>query len=279
MSLDTEHLPAPIPPAYPGCDSQNSWRFNRILVLSLFILGAQVGFIVFLGEKNPPPVRQVIHAPHIQLANDASRWIALDDPTLFALPHTNDFGANLWLSQPEVTTPSFAYTEPPRFLPLNIDSLGMNLRQFLSTNFLATIRPNLKPEPAIPAPEPLLSAELSTNTTIQIYGELASRRLVEPQPLGLPSLTNSDLLPHTRIQVLVDAAGDIISAVPVPSSGGIAKLGDDDGNNGENHEADARAQELVRQFRFAPSTAPTMFGQINFNWHTVMPPHAATSNP
>jgi TonB family protein len=58
------------------------------------------------------------------------------------------------------------------------------------------------------------------------------------------------------VQVLVDAAGNVVSTVLLTPSGYDA--------------ADQRALELARALRFTPSSSLT-FGRIIFNWHTVPP--------
>ena len=201
----------------PAITPAKGWPFKRIVILTLLIFVVQAALVIILGEKKSPPVRTAVNAPHFQLADDSSGLIALDDPTLFALPHTNNFGASIWLGSPTITTPSFAYTEPLQELPLDSASLAMNLRVFLTTNDNATALPAFKPEPELSAPEPILTAALNGKTTMQIRGELARRPLM-PQPelswiTNLPSLTNSDWVDHTHVQVVVNEAGDVVSVL------------------------------------------------------------------
>ncbi len=63
-----------------------------------------------------------------------------------------------------------------------------------------------------------------------------------------------DVIPPSRVQLLVDQNGNIDSAVLLESSGDDA--------------ADQQALGLARALRFAPADKP-MFGEIIFNWHTV----------
>jgi hypothetical protein len=71
------------------------------------------------------------------------------------------------------------------------------------------------------------------------------------------------------VQALVDAAGNVVSTVLLPSENGLEAAGHDDA-------ADQRALELAGTLRFAPSSRLT-FGKLIFNWHTVPP--AATNAP
>jgi hypothetical protein len=250
----------------PAITPAKGWPFKRIVILTLLVFVVQGALVIILGEKKSAPVRTAVNAPHFQLADDSSGLIALDDPTLFALPHTNNFGASIWLGSPTITTPSFAYTEPLKELPLDSASLAMNLRVFLTTNDNATALPAFKPEPELSAPEPILTAALNGKTTMQIRGELARRPLM-PQPelswiTNLPSLTNSDWVDHTHVQVVVNAAGDVVSAITIPSSS-LVQVPVDTGGNQE-------AEALARKLRFAAAASPVMFGQIIFNWHTVV---------
>jgi len=71
------------------------------------------------------------------------------------------------------------------------------------------------------------------------------------------------------VQVLVDAAGNVVSAVLLPP----ANPGD---AASQFATADQRALELARRLRFEPAPRLTV-GQMNFDWRTVAPP--ATNSP
>jgi hypothetical protein len=85
--------------------------------------------------------------------------------------------------------------------------------------------------------------------------------------MKLPPWPYTDVIAPSKVQVLVNAAGDVVSAVLLPS-----------GNPSEVHDADAdrRALDLARAARFAPASGLTV-GQLVFDWHTVAPP--ATNAP
>jgi hypothetical protein len=267
MSDDAEQPPEFSEEAPP----KSGWSFKQTIILCIVVLAAQAGFIVLLGQKKAPAIRETKDAPHFQLADESGELMSLDDPTLFALPHTNDFGASGWLGPIEVATPSFAWTEPPRWLPLDVDELGSNLRTFLNTNALAVDQPGYKPAPEFTPPTPSVTAELNPETTMQIRGELADRPLIAPPEL--PSITNADLVARTRVQALVNAAGDVISAISLPTTSTVILPGD----TGESRDAEARALAIVRSLRFAASRSPATFGLITFNWHTVIGNSPATT--
>jgi hypothetical protein len=72
----------------------------------------------------------------------------------------------------------------------------------------------------------------------------------------------------SKIQVLVDAAGNVVSTVLLPPDNGYAAAD-------YYAAADQRALELARALRFAPSTNLTL-GRVIFNWHIV--PMTITTN-
>jgi hypothetical protein len=262
MNHDPEHSAGHGPTVCPA----KGWPLRRIVILTILVFGVQAALVIILGEKKSPPIRPTINAQHFQLADDSGGLVALDDPTLFALPHTNNFGASRWLGPPGIVSPSFAFTEPLKELPLDSASLAMSLRVFLATNDTSVTLPTFKPESQLAEPRPIVTAALNGKTTMQIHGELAGRPLM-PQPdlpwlTNLPSLTNSDWVDHTHVQVVVNAAGDVISTVTIPPSSLVAVPVDTGGNR--------QAEALARKLRFAASGTPMMFGQIIFNWHTVV---------
>jgi TonB family protein len=93
------------------------------------------------------------------------------------------------------------------------------------------------------------------NSTMQIEGELAQRQLL-PSQISLTNWPYADVLAPCVVQVLVDAAGNVVSTVLLTPSGYDA--------------ADQSALEIARALRFTPLSHLT-FGRIIFNWHTVPP--------
>ncbi len=86
---------------------------------------------------------------------------------------------------------------------------------------------------------------------------------------SVPSLPYNDVIPPSQVQVLVDAAGKVVSAVLLPPDNLLESAGHYDA-------ADRRALELARAARFAPAPRLT-FGRLIFNWHTV--PVTSTNEP
>ena len=110
-----------------------------------------------------------------------------------------------------------------------------------------------------------------THSTLNLRGDLARRPLLEP--LDLTNWPASDLISPSKVQVLVDAAGRVISAALLPPD-----YVPDYMKDAEIHDdnADQRALELARAARFAPGSQITV-GQMIFNWHVVPTPATRTN--
>jgi hypothetical protein len=256
-------------PALGLAESKSSgrWTRTRWLAFIALIFAAHVAFIFAFGEKKQIIPRAVTNVPVLKLADNSGELLALNDPTLFALPNPKDFASAVWLKTPDVKQPSFRFTESPRWLPLAAENSGAVFQQFMQTNSLASHTLDFKPTPELSAPSLSIEPALAQNSTMQIEGGLAQRRLVNE--INLPSLPYNDVIAPSVVQVLVDAAGNVVSAVLLPSENSLEAAGHYDA-------ADQRALELARRLRFSPAAQLT-FGEIIFNWHTV--PTTATNEP
>jgi hypothetical protein len=237
------------------------WTRRRWMILIAFVFAAQIAMVFLIGEKKPPLPRAVTASPTLSFANDTDGLLALNDPTLFALPHQRDFAADVWLKLPEVTSPSFRWSEPPRWLPLSADSLGAPFVRLMQTNHFAGYPLDFKPALTLSTPVLPIEPQLPQHSTMHILGELAPRQL--PAQIELTNWPVADLIAPSIVQVLVDAAGNVQSTVLLPPRDGFTAADQFD-------EADQRALALARTLRFAPSTGLTI-GRIIFNWHTVPP--------
>ena len=229
-------------------------------------LAAHVAFICIFGTKKYPALRAVINVPHLQLADAASELIALDDPTIFVLPHANDFATAFWQSPPVVKPPSFSWPAPPHWLLPDGSHLAAIFSAFMETNSPGKFGLNFKPPPPFTEIDVPVISPTPPDLTPQISGDLAQRRWLNP--IMLPPLTNNDVIVASRIQVLVDVAGTVVSTVILPAENSAEALG-------RWEPADQRAQTLARAARFAPAPQLT-FGEMIFNWHTV--PAAPTNS-
>ena len=247
-------------PERPG----GGWPQKRWLTFVALVFGAQVAVIFALGEKQFPPPRAVTSVPQLTLADRSSELIALDDPTLFALPRANDFSLKIYTSPP----PDIHWTGPAGELPSPaVESLGAVFTRFMRTNPFAAPSLDFKPEPELSGPVLPLPPAFTENSTLRIEGELAQRPWLNP--VSLTNWPYADVIAPSRVQVLVDAFGDVVSAVLLPP---------DDPEMAASHYdvPDQRALELARAARFAPSSHLTI-GQLIFDWRTVAPP--ATNSP
>jgi hypothetical protein len=238
-------------PAVLPAPPDESWTRNKFIFLIAFALALHVALIFIFGAKKEIVPRAVTNVPHWQLADSADEFIALGDPTLFAQPNAHDLVSAFWRRAPAVKQPDFNWTEAPRYLPPATEKFGADFRAFMLASRPAKFALNFKPEPKLILPAALDNA-MPPATTMKIIGELAQRRLLNP--VELPSISVNDVIAPSKVQALVDTAGNVAFAVLLESSA----LGD----------ADQRALQLTRNFRFAP--APRLaLGEIIFQWHTV----------
>lgn len=256
--------PRPLSPTPP---SDAGWPWRKLAWLAVFLFAAHVGALFVFGGKKPATARAVINlVPHLQLTSAGDELIALGDPTLFVLPHPDDFGAPLWQHPADRIRPVFHYTEDPEFLKLNPETLGAAFQEFVQTNRFAPYAPDFKPALQLAAPA-LTDEPAGTASTWRITGELARRPLLDTP--ALPALAYNDILPPSKVQVSVNAEGFVASLVPLPPENAVeakqrAEVGE------------TNALRIARKLRFAPAAQAT-FGEIIFNWHTV--PLLTTNTP
>ena len=243
------------------------WPHSRWLMLIALAFAAHVALLFAFGEHKPKPIRPVTNVPTLRLAADASELLALNDPTLFALPHQRDFASAIREQTPVLEQPSFYWTEPSDWLSLSGEALGTVFDEFMRTNRFAGFELQLKPPLKLSAPELPIEPVLAQTSTLLIQGDVAQRQLLNP--IDVPSLPYNDVLAPSKVQVVVDAAGNVVSAVLLPSDYPLETAVHDE-------DADRRALELARAARFAPAPRLTI-GQLIFNWHTV--PMTSTNEP
>lgn len=240
--------------AEPVRDDQG-WSGPRIIFFVVLFLAGHLVLIYFLGSKKPIIPRALSNVPQWQLVNADNELIALNDPTLFALPHANDFATRFWNHTPVVPPPDFRWADPPRWLPLNHERLGAAFLEFMQTNPFVEAPLDFKPAPKLDAPALSLATVLPKISTLQISGMLANRRVLTS--VLVPTLPYNDVIAPSRIQAVIAPDGNITSVVLLESSG--------------YPEADQQALQLGRAVRFAPA-ADLVIGELIFEWHTVATP-------
>ena len=229
-----------------------SWGGRKFLLIILMAFAAHLAFVFLLGAKKPARQRVVKNVPVFRLADRANELVRLTDPTLFALPHAEDFPNGIMAATPTVTVTEFRWTETPPFLGLNPASLGGSFNAFMQTNQLKSSALKFKPEPQFVAPAINLEPALPQNSSWSLAGGLAGRRVLNTLSVASPAV--NDVLAPSRVQLLVAPDGNVVSAVLLETSGLDA--------------ADQTALALARTLRLAPA-APLAFGEIIFTWQTV----------
>ena len=258
---------APEAPPRREPQGKGSWTRGRWLTLIALIFAAHVALLFVFGGRKKIDPRAVTNVPTLKLADDSSEWIALNDPTLFALPHQKDFASAIGLQTAALKQPSFRWTEPPRWLSLSAYELGLAFNQFMQTNRFASFELQLKPSLKLSTPLLPIKPVLAQNSTLRVEGELAQRQL--PSPINLTNWPYANVIAPSKVQVLVDAAGNVVSTVLLPPDSGFTAAD-------QYEKADQRALDLARAVRFTPSSHLTV-GRMIFNWHTV--PMINTNEP
>ena len=243
------------------------WPLSRWLMLIALVCAAHVALLYMFGARKQIVARAATDVPTLKLADSSDELLALNDPTLFALPHPGDFVTVMWSQAPVVEPPSFHWTEPPRWLPLSADGLMTIFNRFMETNRFAGFALRLKPPVRLSTPSQPIGPALVQVSTMRVEGDLTQRRLLTP--MDLPSWPFADVIAPSKVQVLVDEAGNVVSAIVLPSDNSLETLSHYD-------VADQRALELARSARFASAPRLTI-GQMIFTWHTV--PLPATNSP
>ena len=239
-------------PQPPG----EGWTRRKFMLVLGFVLAFHLALIFLFGTKKQILPRPVTNVPRWQLVNGASEFIALGDPTLFARPNAHDLVSAFWRRRPPVPQPDFDWTEAPRYLPPAPGNLGALFRDFMQRSRPPEFALNFKPEPKDTVPNVAWNDAMPRMNAVQISGELARRALLNPNALVLPALPRNDVIAPSTVQLLVDTAGNVASAVVVEP------------NVDHDHEAAQLALQAVRHLRFAPAPR-LMFGAVTFTWHTV----------
>jgi hypothetical protein len=241
-----------------------------LAVAVVFVI--QVALLFLVG--NPPPAAplQTPAAPKIYLsAKGSEELLALQDPTLFVLPHRDNFSGDAWLKIPTLKFAPTNWTEPPRPLSLPVEQLGATFVTFMKTN--PPPRYQLALESGLDADRvdipPMKS--ISVPSSLRVEGDLGRLRLLTP--LRLPPQTNSELLANTVVQLVVNAEGYPFSPVILAGSG--------------SDDADQSVlTNFAKAVRFAPAQAAALgtvpgnkmtMGKLIFEWQTVLP--APTNAP
>src|SRR5438045_2768457 len=101
------------------------WSAGRLATGIAFVLMLQVVLLFWPPPRSPASTGRRMPPSVIRLdGNQSDEFLALDDPTLFALPHRQNFSGAAWLQVPRQEFQPSEWTEAPRWLPLAAQELG-----------------------------------------------------------------------------------------------------------------------------------------------------------
>lgn len=233
---------------------RKGWSRAQLFRLIAAVFIAHVVLIFIFGARKPVAVRAVKDVPHWQIGDERTGLLALEDPSLFALPHANEFTAPYEASDP------FQWSNPPNWLSFT-DAMAVASRHRSQANSFVMAQVDLKPPAKLNEPESQFAPDFPKTSTLRLGGDLAQRKWLDAPVL--PLWIDNDVLQPAVVQVLVNAEGDVISDVLLDASGLDA--------------ADQKALEIARGIHFTRAANPT-FGIMIFNWRTVPAPETNSSS-
>jgi hypothetical protein len=265
-----------------------AWSGFRWGIAIGLVFLVQIALLVSLEDRSPVVPRKTSSAPSVHFVAGRLRspagaqvpallalrdLLAVEDPTLFALPHRRGFSGAAWLNPPEIEFHSPDWSELARPLLLDVDALGAPFENFLQTNSAPAPPSVAVVEPDAASHEPVSIAPRPARSRLRLEGGLAGFELTPLPPL--PSWTNTDLMTNSVVQVVVDSRGNTLSAVLLSPDGGL------------NREAGRYALAIARAARFEPPASGMgsdrhgeirlTIGSMIFEWQAVIVPPAAPS--
>jgi hypothetical protein len=258
-----------------------SWSRGQSLGWVFVVFTSQLALIFWLGDRNPFHAQKETNGPALTLTGTSkSELLALADPTLFALPHQQNFSGPAWLNaSPTPRLPVDSIEPGDSTPPLALNGSGDDFGEFIATNRFNSFQHLSKPEPALTATPLSARAGLTSKSSLRQLEGLASRRLLSTVDLpSWPVRTNAmkdpDMLASTVVQLVVNADGKPVSVALISSSG--------------LQDADKFALQQSLGLRFEPvagAGAETLtnplahlgWGQLSFDWLTV--PLSGTNEP
>jgi len=238
---------------------RKTWSRAQWIIGIGIVFAAHVGLIFAFGNRQPIVPRPVVNAPAMQLTTSRTELQALNDPTLFALPHPRGFAAASWRPRPHIEFAPFRWTEPPQLMALPVAELGNAFVRHARSNAVARLEfETLPPAQLTPVDGATRTTTLKQQSAVRVSPRLANRRWLN-QPAVLASFPAPDLLTNSTVRVVVEPDGQVFSPILMPPGSG-------------SKAADQLALELARSARFAPlprETGELTVGSLIFEWHTV----------
>jgi hypothetical protein len=269
-------MPTPTATASPA--ERWAWPRHRWWWTIAGVFALQVGLILGLGQRGPVRPRPAGPVVSLRLAGGIRpELLALDDPTLLALPHLTGYSGPAWIRVPPFTNRPPDWSEEPRTLPLGLDQLKALPARPPRGNPLAPspVLPEVEPALALSEPPPL--ALTPDQSRLRIEGDLAQCRLLTT--FDLPSWPYPEVLGTNCVELVVNGEGRPIAWTLLSKSG--------------DPKADEFALAQARAARFevpggagqpgAPAIAALLRavrGCLLFAWHTApLPPTNAPPGP
>lgn len=246
------------------------WSARKWTGMTLLIFIVQMGLIFWLSEP-PGASRKIPHRPEPGLRpapTGEAEFIALQNPTLFALPQPESFSGLAWLNRPALPVEFFEWTAAPALTALTVEQLQRSFASLLREHeplFPQSVT-RAAPKLSMPVADALPGGV--EKSSFRLTGELTRRTLLSH--LTLPAFPHTDVLTNTVIRLALGASGIPVSIALVARSGST--------------EADELAMRQTRGLRFAPLPGATLgaalstieWGEVVFEWATLA---SATNSP
>jgi hypothetical protein len=240
-------------------------RHSRWLLCLALVFTLQLALIFWLSDTPPPPVRKSVPAPTLHLAGKSSyELLALSDPTLFALPHSQGFSGKAWIKSSLVPKRSFEWKEEPHWLTISRDEVPRAPKQETPTDGFQTLQMVTSLERETPPVSVSSTSRFRQKSELRLEGAIA-RQEVRNVP-ELPSWPYVENFTNTVIGVMVNPAGLVISPALLSRSG--------------SKDADDYGLRLARQLQFKANTlagtgtrgtsqSNFIWGELVFQWHVL----------
>lgn len=239
----------PAPP--PSTWSRQRWTAAVIVIFAL-----QAALVLLWADRSQQVARErkistTFHLfPGVLTERQLSRIFFAADPALFALASAEGFSGPAWMqvSQREYHFPE--WNEPPQWLGPDPAGLGKistpdpERKNLLVAEkiTLPSFQDSLAPA-AIPPPV----------STFHLEGDLA-RLQPKSMPI-LPTLAKNEVLPPTRVEIAVDASGEVV----------VSRLASNSGSPEEQ-----LALKAIQSFQFeSDPRRPLTWGKVIFDWRTT----------
>jgi hypothetical protein len=252
------------------------WSASRWCGLILLVLSLQLGLIFWLSDRTPQRPHPQAQVPVLRPAGALpAEFLALSDPTWFALPHPQGLSGRAWMQVPEPQPHYFNWTSPPAWLLLPQEPPGAAFYAFVRSNDFGAAVPAATSELVLTLPEPTPVPLAGERSELRLAGALAQRALVTR--VELTNRLSADLLTNSVVQAVVDAKG-WPQTVTLLTGSSLATRDQVDADR------EALARAAVLRFASLPDgdkAAPALLteGLLVFVWHTVPEPSTNATSP